>query len=92
MNEIRDALQEMYPDTALLFMSEDEYDEAIIGVAERIGSEPTVAYDFDKVIEASIRMGMTHEEAIEYFDYNQMGSYIGEQTPIFITKPDTEMK
>jgi len=86
MSNIRDEIQDMYPDVSLLFMTEEEFDSAIIGVAERIGSEPAIAYDFDKVIEANMKMGMTQEEAIEYFDYNQIGAYVGGQTPIFITR------
>ena len=85
---IRDELQEMYPETPLLFMTEDEFDEAIIGIAERIGDEPTVAYDYDKVIEANVKMGMDYEEAVEYFSYNQIGAFVGGQTPIFITRPN----
>jgi len=27
---------------------------------------------------------MTHEEAMEYFDFNVVGSYVGEHTPAFI--------
>ncbi len=32
--------------------------------------------------------GMSEEEAEEFFDYNQLGSYVGEQTPCFITLAD----
>jgi len=87
---IRDRLQEMYPDVPLLFMIEEVFDKAIIGVSERIGDEPSVAYDYDKVIEANIEMGMSYEEAIEYFSVNQIGAYMGEHTPVFITKLDEE--
>lgn len=27
---------------------------------------------------------MTNEEAIEYFEYNIIGAYVGEKTPTFI--------
>jgi len=85
--DIRIELQELYPDVDLLFMTERVFDNAIIGVAERIGDNPSVAYDYGKVISANIEMGMTYEEAVEYFEFNQIGAYVGEQTPIFITKP-----
>jgi hypothetical protein len=68
---IREELSEEYGD--LLFMSEVEFDEAIIGVAERIGMEAVVAYDTDKIIEILSR-DMTEEEAIEYFDFNIIGA------------------
>ena len=71
-------------DTELLFLSEVEFDEAILGVAERIGQEPVVAYDTTKVVEILSR-SMSVDEAYEYFDYNILGAYVGDKTPLFIT-------
>ena len=84
---IRDLISEQYPDIDLLFMDEKEYDEAIIGVCDGISvnHDPKVAYDYDKVIEVNMNKGMTHEEAIEYFDFNQGSAYVGEHTPVFVT-------
>ena len=28
---------------------------------------------------------MTHDEAVEYHEYNQLGAYVGEHTPAFMT-------
>ena len=61
----------------------DGFDEAIIGVAERIGMEPVVAYDTNKIIEILSRE-MTEDEAVEYFEFNILGAYMGERTPVFI--------
>ena len=62
----------------------DGFDEAIIGVAERIGMEPVVAYDTNKIIEILSRE-MTEDEAVEFFEFNILGAYMGERTPIFIS-------
>ena len=78
---IREELSEEYE--GLLFA--DGFDDAIIGVAERIGMEPVVAYDTDKIIEILSR-DMTEDEAVEYFDFNIIGAYVGERTPIYIKK------
>ena len=72
-------------DTELLFLSEEEFDEAIIGVSERIGDEPVVAYDTTKIVEILSR-SMTVDEAYEYFEYNILGAYLGEKTPVYITR------
>ena len=79
----------------------DGFDEAILGMAERINLGPVVAYDKDKMIEILMRdmdvseddleEGETiedkkYEMAIEYFEYNIIGAWMGEYTPIFITK------
>jgi len=70
--------------TELLFLSGGEFDEAIIGVSERIGDEPVVAYDTTKIVEILSR-SMTVDEAYEYFEFNILGAYVGEKTPVFIT-------
>jgi hypothetical protein len=71
-------------DAELLFLSEEEFDEAIIGVSERIGDEPVVAYDTTKIVEILSR-SMTVDEAYEYFEFNILGAYVGQKTPVFIT-------
>jgi hypothetical protein len=44
----------------------DGFDEAIIGIGERINLGPVIAYDVDKMLEIMIeRDGMTYEEARE---------------------------
>jgi len=85
---IRKMIADQYPDTDLLFMDEKEFDEAIIGVCEGISVQhnPKVAYDYDKVIDANMKMGMSYDEAVEFFDFNQGGAYMGENTPVFITR------
>jgi len=63
----------------------DGFDEAIIGVAERINLGPVAAYDVNKILEILVeRDEMTYEEALEYFQYNIIGSWMGEYTPVFI--------
>jgi hypothetical protein len=75
-------IEEINPEALLC----DGFDEAIIGMAERINLGPVVAYDVDKMIDIMVeRDGMTYEEAIEYFDFNILGAWMGENTPVFIT-------
>jgi len=84
---IREEVAAEYPDSDLLFMDEAEYDAAIIGVSEMCAgtnNNHRVIYDLDKVLQVSMNLGMTSEEAIEFFDYNQGGAYVGDSTPIYI--------
>jgi hypothetical protein len=63
----------------------DGFDLAIIGVAERIGMKPCIAYSYEQCVEIlKQQTEMTEEEAIEFMDFNVCGAYVGEQTPIFI--------
>ena len=80
---IRDTLAEEW-DTDLLFLSDEEFDEAIIGVAERIGQSAVVAYDTTKLVEVLSRT-MSVDEAYEFFEFNILGAYVGERTPMFVT-------
>jgi hypothetical protein len=40
-------------------------------------------YSVRKCLDIFVSKGMTEEDAIEYFDYNVSGAYMGEQTPIW---------
>lgn len=75
-------------------MIADGFDDAIIGICERFGNEPVVAYDRDKAIKILMEMvAEVHEDddedirdmAEEYFGYNVIGSYVGENTPVFVS-------
>jgi hypothetical protein len=65
----------------------DGFDDAIIGMAERINLGPIVAYDVEKIISIMVnRDGMTDEEAWEFYYFNIVGAWMGDYTPVFITK------
>lgn len=66
----------------LLFMT--GFNHCVLGVARRMDGCIAVAYDYEKVIQENMDQGMTEEEAIEYFEFNQYGAYMGPSTPIFI--------
>jgi hypothetical protein len=69
----------------------DGFDDALIGVAQRFGwLEPVAVYDLDKCLEIIMRDGCTYEEAREHFDYNVIGAWVGEQTPIYVRRPCDE--
>lgn len=62
----------------------DGFDKAIIGIGNRCGQPDILAYDVNKCIQILMDQGMTDEEAIDYFDYNVVGSWVGKETPIFV--------
>jgi hypothetical protein len=64
----------------------DGFDEAIIGYIERAGSPTLALYDTTKCVQILMDdHGMTDEEAEEYFYYNVVGAYMGENTPAFVS-------
>jgi hypothetical protein len=79
---IRELIAEINPEALLM----DGFDNCILGICERIGQPSIVAYDVDKIIDQLHLQGMTMDEAREYFEYNQLGAFVGDSTPCFIQK------
>lgn len=68
-----------------LILDPEAFDDAIIGIAERCGQPPLVAYDRSRCIEIIMAdIGCEREEAEEYYEFNTAGAWLGEGTPIFI--------
>jgi len=82
----RQEIVDDYGDQEFLFLTEPEYDEAIIGVAHRIGQEDVIAYDYNKLCDIVAQMMGRDDimEVMEYVEFNIMGAYVGERTPIFV--------
>ena len=70
---------EQYPEEK--FMKADGFDDAIIGVEEKT---MRLIYSVEKCLKTFVeRDKMTIDEAMEMFEYNVKGSYMGEKTPIW---------
>lgn len=81
-NPILELIEESNPQA----LKADGFDDCIIGIASRIGQPDLISYDVNKIIKVlQDRDGMEYDEALEYFDFNIIGAYMGEHTPIFIT-------
>lgn len=64
----------------------DGFDDCIAGVVERFGQGPIVCYDKEAVLDKLSRDGLSREDAEEHFYFNQIGAWVGDGTPCFITK------
>ena len=66
-------------------MMADGFDDAIMGMCIQFGAEPLVAYNYEKCLKILIeRDEITRTEAIDFMEFNVMGSYVGLNTPVFI--------
>jgi hypothetical protein len=63
----------------------DGYDDCIVGVVERFGQEPIVCYDKEKVLQRLESDGCDRDEAVEFFYFNQIGAWMGDSTPCFLS-------
>ena len=69
----------------------DGFNGAILYIGRRFNDE-VVVYDYDQCVEILVkRDGMSYDDAIEWMEYNVLGSYLGEQTPIFVS-PSEELE
>lgn len=79
--------QQVNEDT-LFLEPRESYDDCIIGITYD-GSK--VIYDATKIMDVLMSIDdMTDEEALEFFEYNILGSYVGENTPIYVVNLRSE--
>ena len=75
-------ISEEYPE----LLTADGFDKAIVGVVHRMNTM-AICYDKNKVIEILME-DMSYEDAIEYFEFNIAGAWVGESTPFFLETMD----
>ena len=76
---------DVYPDEQ--FLKADGFDDCIIGVSHRYGESLLLAYDKEKVIKKLMKRDkMTRQDALEFYTYNIIGSWVGKETPVFIER------
>ena len=69
-------------DSSALFA--DGFDDAILGLTE-VEEGWRVCYDIGRILEILVaEHGMDVDEAMEYYDFNIGGAYVGPLTPLFI--------
>ena len=100
--QIDEFCEEHYPDQEILVFGDESgtcYDKGFLGVAERINQSPVAVYDRDLCIQALAEEfaedtdtykddedADPYADAAEYWYFNTEGSYVGEKTPIIITR------
>jgi len=84
MSATVEELREQNPDALLA----DGFEAALIGIGQQFNKYLAV-YDLDKARQVLIdRDGMSYEDADEYISFNVTGAYVGENTPIFLWRPE----
>lgn len=88
-DEKREELDETVDRILLL----DGYEGALVGYSLRFGREPITIYDYDRCIEILMTAGegdfdhgLTYEEAVEWFEFNTIGAWVGDLTPAFLKR------
>lgn len=87
----RHDIDELADDAGITTLLMDGFDEAFLGFSQRCGQETLAVYSLKKMIDVLVfRDGMTFDEAHEYIEFNCIGAWVGEQTPVIVN--DTFIK
>jgi len=68
----------------------DGFEDALIGVGIQGGTHKAIAiYNIEKMEQILMdRDGMDWSEAVEFLNFNTLGAYVGEYTPIYLETRD----
>ena len=68
-----------------------EFMSCAVGVISGAGLSDRLCYDYDKCVQVFVeRDGMSLEDAEEYFQFNVLGAYVGDRTPVFLWNRELE--
>ena len=76
MNILEQIIENFYEEE---FLKANGFDDAVIGLEE---NEMRLIYSVSKCIEI-LKIDMSNDDALEHFNYNVSGAYVGKKTPIW---------
>ena len=86
-NAIRENIVSITDDEDVLLI--DGFDEAIIGLTNRINTPTLAVYSWEAIVNILVeRDGLSLDDAMEYVDFNILGAWVGERTPIVVMPLD----
>lgn len=84
-DEIREHLADVNPEAILAV----GFEKALLGLAHRCGKPPLAAYSVKRCIDIIMaEHGVRYEDAIQIFEFNVAGAWVGEQTPVWVYDED----
>ena len=86
LNEMREWIEERMEDGTTTW---DGCDAAIVGVVERCSQPPLVCYDYARLVQCFVDEEMDEEGARDWVDYNIVGAWVGDGTPVILYRPET---
>jgi len=86
--KINNFIEVAYSDYSDKILLADGFDDAFIGIAENSEGNPVAVYSVDKCLDILAEQFKDEEDsvgnAIDFFEFNVKGSYVGEFTPMFV--------
>jgi len=81
--KVKERLAEINPDA----LTCDRFDDALVSIGRRFNSPPVAVYSISKVLDI-LEADMSRDDAREYFEFNSIGAWVGDHTPIFLEDED----
>lgn len=84
--EIEELIEQKFPDQIDDILLAVGFNDAFVGIVIGAGQEPKACYDYEKCIDVLMEEGSTREDAMEHFEFNVIGSYVGDYSPMFLVR------
>jgi hypothetical protein len=84
ITELTEAFEDEDGDDDGLLLA-DGFEDALLGTVVGACREPVACYDYAQCIQILMeRSEMDEDEAVEFFEFNTIGAYVGKKTPLFL--------
>lgn len=85
MTITRQDISSMFEEMGESVLLMDGFEDAFIGYSQRINEPVLAVYSRTKMVDVLMtRDGMSDDDAEEFIEYNCVGAWVGEQTPIIV--------
>lgn len=86
MNDLEILMNDLEEAEALLLEPREFLDDALVGITVSNGGQEVAVYDVNRCIDALMRAYQwDFDTAQEWFEFNTLGAYVGEATPMFVS-------
>jgi hypothetical protein len=83
MTKPEEALEQLQAENEAALLA-DGFEDCLVGICYQFGRPPLACYDYDKCVAKLMeRDKMEHDEAVEFLEVNTIGSWVGDNTPVF---------
>jgi hypothetical protein len=83
----RETLDQYCDDNDLEMRVMDGLDEAIVGFAQQASKDAVAVYSYGKIL-SILQRDMSYDDAVEHFEFNIAGAWVGESTPMVLYTED----
>jgi len=71
-------------------LTADGFNSCFIGYFQRVGGLHLAVYDYGLCIDLLMKDGISWEDATEHMEFNVVGAWVGEGTPVFMHRTSIE--